>query len=109
MKSTLDEREYLDRQEALAHEGLERAVRGLGVDLLDALSLPTRFREHEMFETGVAAAAAALGNEATLRMIEGAVLGKSPTSGGLPEALSRAGLESLLALTATDRAGTTGR
>ena len=92
------ERELLDREEALAREGVERALRGLGGDLIDALSLPAAWREHEMFEAGVSAAAGAITSEAAAKALAAAVVGGAARPGRLREVVRRACIDSALAL-----------
>lgn len=103
------EREFLDEQEALARAGIERAMRGLGVDLMDALSLPPKLREHEMFDVVTAAAAGAITHDATLSVIEGSLLGKGSQPTDMRAILRRACLNSVLAFTAAERSGSPDR
>jgi hypothetical protein len=108
MSAITEERAFLDEQEALARAGIERAMRGLGIDLMDALSLPEKLREHELFEIATAIAAGAVSNDVTLSMIEGSLLGKSSQPTDLRGILRRACLDSVLAFTAAERSGQPG-
>jgi hypothetical protein len=105
MKPPRDERELLDEQEAAARAGIERAVRGLGVDLMDVLALPEAWREHELFEAGVSATANAIGHEATVTLIAGALAATVAKPAGLRAILRRAVVESALAIAAMDGTG----
>jgi len=100
-----DEEKLLDEQEALACAGIERSVRGLGIDLMDALSLPNEWREHELFDAGVASAAHAITSEATMKLIAASIVGKAAQPGNLSARLRRACIASVLSFTASDRAG----
>jgi hypothetical protein len=98
-----NEHELLDEQEALARAGIERAVRGLGIDVMDALSLPPAWREHEIFEAGTASIAQAIGHEATTKLIASALALKAAKGTDLRGILRRACVESLFAITPTSR------
>ena len=93
-----DERECLDEQEALARAGIERAVRALGVDLIEALSLPKHLRDHEMFEVATAVASGAISHDATLAAMADSFLGKNSQPINLRGILRRACLDSVLAI-----------
>jgi hypothetical protein len=109
MNSITKEGEFLDEQEALARAGIERAVRGLSADVMDALSLPKKLREHEMFEVVTAIAAGAISHPAALSAIEGALLGKISRPTDLRGILRRACVDSVVALTAPERSGSPDR
>jgi hypothetical protein len=99
-----DEEMLLDEQEALACAGIERAVRGLGIDVMDALSLPNHWREHELFDVGVASAAQAITSETTMKLIAASIAGKVAQPGNLPARLRRACIASVLSFTSSHRA-----
>ena len=104
MFDSRDEQELLDEQEALARAGIERAVRGLGSDVIDALSLPRAWREHELFEAGVTSAAHAITSEATMKLISASIVGSAAKTGGPRAMLRQACLASVLSLTSNARA-----
>ncbi len=101
MFDSRDEQELLDQQEAQVRAGIERAVRGLGGDVIDALSLPRKWREHEFFEAGVTSAAHAITSEATMKLITASIVGTAAKSGGPGAMLRRACLASVLSLTSS--------
>jgi hypothetical protein len=71
MQHVSSEKELLDQQEALARAGIQLALRGLGVDMIDALSLPPSLYENELFDKGVAAAAGVIGHESIVQLVTG--------------------------------------
>ena len=91
MQHVATEQELLDQQEALARAGIHLALRGLGIDLIDALSLPPALREHAMFDTAIAAAAGAIGHDAVMQIVGAWLLKAAPKRADLRGMLSALG------------------
>jgi len=91
MQHVSSEKELLDRQEALARVGIQVALHGIGVDLIDALSLPPALHEHELFDKAVSAAAGVMGHETLMKALTGWALKSVPRRPDLRGVLSALG------------------
>jgi hypothetical protein len=103
MSAADEEKKLLDEQEALARAGVERAVRGVAVDLIDACSLPATWRQNEMFESSVSATARAIAHPSMLAVLTGALMRWSPKPAGMGALMRRALYNSVQKITPTDR------